>query len=636
MLAAMRRGTAGWIAKAFITLLVMSFAVWGIADIFSGYSRQSIAQVGDTEINYTEFQRDYQVQMRRLGAQLGRSLTQEEARAFGLDKQVLQGLISRAAIDNQSKELNLGISDAAIAQRIMQESSFQDTSGSFNRAIFEQLLRTNGLNENLYVARQRNAYIREQLTGTLSGEISIPRTLLRATDVYRNQIRKLKYFTLPVVKLDPIEDPAEQALQKFYDSRKSQYTAPEYRKLGIIALLPDEIAKTITISDADLKQYYEADLGTYKKKETRTIQRISFPDKASAQAAYEKIKAGSSFEEIAKERGISDDDLALGTMTKADLLDRIVADIAFALGEGEVSEPVNGQLSTVILRVTKIQPEKVTAFEDAKESILKTVSKERAIEKILDFHGKIEDERAAGAPLEEVANRFDLKFMTIPAVDRSGLGADGKAIEKIPAQRRILTEAFQSDIGLENDPVETQDQGLVWFEVMDIKPPKLKPLSEIHDQVVHDWREAEERSRLASKANDLIERARKGESLDEIANSLGLEATQSNELKRNTETQELPRAAVSQAFALSKGGFGSASSGDGKARVLFEVVSITDPEPLSSEAEDALKKSLQAPATSDLIDQYVDGLNQTYGVSKNQPLIDELTGATPPNRRGLF
>ena len=56
MLEALRKATANWIAKLFIGLLVLSFAVWGVADIFGGYGRRTVAKVGDTEISYQDFQ----------------------------------------------------------------------------------------------------------------------------------------------------------------------------------------------------------------------------------------------------------------------------------------------------------------------------------------------------------------------------------------------------------------------------------------------------------------------------------------------------------------------------------------------------------------------------------------------------
>ncbi|RMF03407.1 MAG: peptidyl-prolyl cis-trans isomerase, partial [Alphaproteobacteria bacterium] len=349
---------------------------------------------------------------------------------------------------------------------------------------------------------------------------------------------------------------------------------------------------------------------------------IPFPDVKAAQAAYEKIQAGASFEEVAKENKVTDEDLNLGTLSKAEMLDPVVADVAFSLTANEVSKPVEGQLSTVLLRVAKIEPERVTPFEEAKDQIRRKLARERAIQEISDLYGKIEDERAAGTPLDEIAKQLGLPYRIIPAVDRQGKDPDGKKIDPpLPEQFRVLSEAFVSDVGLEADPVETQDQGLVWFDVLEIFPPKVRPLAEIRDRVAADWKENEQRARLAARARALVERLRKGEDIGTVAQELGLEVKESKPLKRSDATDELPATAVTQAFALRKGGYGSASSQEGKARVVFQVIGIKDPDPPSREAAEALEKSLQPQLAGDLLEQFVSGLTREYGVTRNQQLI---------------
>ncbi|MGE5267093.1 MAG: SurA N-terminal domain-containing protein, partial [Deltaproteobacteria bacterium] len=38
MLDALRRGATGIVAKILLSLLIVSFAIWGIADVFRGYT----------------------------------------------------------------------------------------------------------------------------------------------------------------------------------------------------------------------------------------------------------------------------------------------------------------------------------------------------------------------------------------------------------------------------------------------------------------------------------------------------------------------------------------------------------------------------------------------------------------------
>ena len=230
--------------RAFIGLLVLSFAVWGIADIFGGYGGRTVATGGDTKIGYEQFRSTLNTQMQNFGRRFGRTLSLDEARALGIDQNVLTTLIQEAALLNQASNMKLGISDAAIAERITREPMFRDTTGKFSKTVFDQLLAANGLSEARYVASQRDAYVRQQLVQTIASDVELPKALLRAVDVYQNETRKLKYFLLPVDKIDPVGEPTAEAVQKYYDGHKSSYAIPEYRKIGVLALLrPRKSAK---------------------------------------------------------------------------------------------------------------------------------------------------------------------------------------------------------------------------------------------------------------------------------------------------------------------------------------------------------------------------------------------------------
>ena len=60
MLDAMRRGALNWLSKILLALLVVAFAVWGVADVFRGYGRGTLARIGNTEISVDEYRQAYQ------------------------------------------------------------------------------------------------------------------------------------------------------------------------------------------------------------------------------------------------------------------------------------------------------------------------------------------------------------------------------------------------------------------------------------------------------------------------------------------------------------------------------------------------------------------------------------------------
>ena len=121
----LRKGTGRFLGLILVCLLVVSFAVWGIADVFTGYGSQTLIRVGDTDINAQAYQRAQQDVLRSMSQQAKRSLSLQEARALGLDNRVLERLIGGAAVDTHAKHLGLSISDDALLAKIMADPAFR-------------------------------------------------------------------------------------------------------------------------------------------------------------------------------------------------------------------------------------------------------------------------------------------------------------------------------------------------------------------------------------------------------------------------------------------------------------------------------------------------------------------------------
>ncbi|MBZ0216202.1 MAG: peptidylprolyl isomerase, partial [Fimbriimonadaceae bacterium] len=234
MLDAFRSAMGGWIAKIFIVLLGASFAVWGIADIFGGYGRASIATVGETEVSNDTFRVAFQNQIQRISRQTGQALTLEQARAFNLHGQVLGELIAEATLDNDATDKGLGISQKAIAQGILDDPAFRDSFGTFSRAAYEQFLAFSGLTEAAYVNELRKARMRRQLANSLTAGAIAPQAMNDAFYRFNNETRIVRYVTLGADSIEPVGMPDETTLSAFFEENKAEFRAPEYRRIEIL------------------------------------------------------------------------------------------------------------------------------------------------------------------------------------------------------------------------------------------------------------------------------------------------------------------------------------------------------------------------------------------------------------------
>ena len=607
-------------------MLVVSFGVWGIADIFRGYGQQSLIRVGDIEITAQQYLIAQRAALNSMSEAAGRSLSLQEARASGLESRVLERLIGGAAVDNHAHSLKLDVSSAAILREVMEDPNLKDASGNFSPIAFQQVLRSLGLSEQGFIAEQRERNLRRQLVATVGKTVVTPPILMTAIANYNGETRTLRYVIVPKTAGGSLPEPTEDELKHFYDSHQAKFTQPETRRLGVMTVTPETVKDQVQISEADIKASYDATKDKLGQPERRHVQQISFADKAAAEAAYQKIQAGTDFVAVAKEQGLSEADLDLGTVKRDELADTAIAEAAFALEANKVSEPITGKLGgTLLLRVTTIEPGKVPTYEDAKAEIEKRILKDRAEGVILDIHDRVEDQRASGAKLSEVADKLKLPYQDVAQVDRQGKAPDGSDAT-LPDKIELLAAAFAAEVGVESDPLDSKDGGFTWYEVESINPQQLKPFDQVKDEVAKDWREDAERTRLAKYTDGLLQSLKDGKTLEDIANELNTEVLPTEPLKRSGLTANVLPSAVAQAFALPQGGYGSAPSGVDGGRIVFQVDKIAPPPPLADPNTEQLKRQLNTFMSDDMLAEYFTALEQRYGVTVNQAALAKLAG----------
>lgn len=630
MLQGFRKASQGLIGKIVVTILfgflIVSFAIWGINDIFRGAPRTTVATIAGTEVSGEAFRTAYQNEIQRIARQSRRTLTQEQARALGLDRQVLSRLVTEGLLDAKTRELGLGVSDQMIAKAIVEDQNFRGSGGRFDPATFQDLLRSANLTEQAYVREQRAVMARLQLAEALTPDLPVPLAAREAIHRYGAERRSAAYLLLPAASVGEIPSPTDAELQAFYDTRRGLYRAPEYRALNLLVLEPETLARADEVSDADARQRYEAlKDAKYGTPERRRIQRIDFPTMEDAEAALRRLKAGEiTYEALAQERGTKE--LDVGTFSKAEVFDKPVADAAFALDEGAVSGPVRGQFGIVLVRVTKVEPSTVKPFEEVADELKRTIAVERTKQQVATVHDAIEDLRAGAKPLADIAREKGLPLVKVPAVDREGKDKTGQAVQGVPDKPAVVAAAFASDVGVDNEAVRTSAGGYVWFDVTGIEPARDKPLAEVREAVAAQWRTEEEARRLAQRGRELVERLDKGEAIETLAQEVGVEGKTAADLARNTGKDDLTVDAVNRIFATPVGKAGSAASGEA-ARAVFKVTSATVPPYVTTTQEGAqVEERLRLFLSDDLLTSYIADLQKAFGVRVNEAALQRAVG----------
>jgi peptidyl-prolyl cis-trans isomerase D len=633
MLRGIHKASSNWIGRAVmgvvLGLIAVSFGIWGIGDMFQGAGRTSVATVGGSEIRTETFRQLYQDRLQQLGRQVGRPILPDQARALGLDRQLLGQVIGETVLDQKAQALRLRVSDAEVARQVTEDPNFKGINGQFDRARFEAVIRNAGFTEARFLDEQRRTMLRQQLVGTV-GEATVPNTALEAFNRFQNEERSIDYVVLGPAQAGDIAAPTPEVLAKYFDEHKAAFRAPEFRKITVVVLTPDELASRIEVSDADLKKTYEERHARYETPERRHLKQIVFPTLDEAKAAEAKLAAGATFDALAAERGLKDSDIDLGTVAKTAVVDRDVGDAAFKLKAGEISAPIKGRFGIAIVKVDAIEPAKTKPFNEVATELKHEIAMDRAKNDLINVQEKVEDERLGGATLADAARKNNLKPRTIEAIDRTGKDKDGKAIPDLPQGVDVLAAAFNADVDGENEPLRLPNRGgYVWYNVDGVTPARDRSLEEVKDQVVARWRDDQITQRLRTKATEMLDKIKAGTSFADVVTAEKLKTEWRPGIKRGNPPAGLTAAAVAEVFRTAKDAVGTVEGDKPTERLLFRVTDIKIP-PLDPQSADAkrIDDALRSRNAEDLVAEYVARLQTDAGVTVNQNALNQAVGGT--------
>ncbi len=634
MLDAMRRGVTNILVKILLGLLIVAFALWGVPEFVARNPWQSnaVATVGKKEISIDDFKRAYQEEMDMLTRRLGRAPTPEEANVLGVVQRTLLRLTGVAALDLHATNLGVTASNEIVAQFIRGDNpSVVGPDGRTDMSKYAQVIRQAGYNSvQAYEQARRRDLERQQLVETL-GAWTMPQAFqIDALHRYRNEARVIEHLTPDFSKLT-VPEPSEDTLKEYFERSKGQYIALEERKANLLLVPRDAALSRIKITDEEVKAAYDAAKTSYDVPEKRRVAQLTFPDKAAAEKVYAERSKAKYFNAAAAKAGFPAADIDLGLLTKAEMIDPKIADAAFSLKKGELSRPVEGQFSVVLLRIGEIEGGKHRSFDEVKAEISDNIAAERVGQQLQSLHEQVEADRGKGTPLKDIAAALKLPFQEIAAINKTGKTDDGKAVIAHADADRIVEAFFAASPGIETDPIELSDSGYAWFDLLSITPQRLRTFDEVKTQVRANFVDEERRKEIASVVAKEIEKLQPGEGLERIAKALGGKIERTKPVKRLPEA--LPAGVTApllqQAFTMPKGGVASLPTADGRSRTIFRVADvIAAPSPTEEEAT-AIKADLTRQMRVDVIDQYVSGLRARYGYTVDEKKLVEALGGQP-------
>ena len=627
MLQQLRSASKSWVASVIIGVLVLAFALWGVADIFRGGGDTVVAEVGGSEISATDYDTQLRSQMRAFSAQTQNQITMDQAKAIGLDRNVLDQVISRAALDEEADHLGLTASQQSVVTQIQTDPNFRGADGAFDPTLLARALQDNSLSEEAFVAATRKDIARQELLDAVTDGMTAPPGLTRILYDFVNETRTPEYLVITPEEAGPVPQPTEADLVAYHKAHATQFSSPEYRAFDYVQIGPDQVSDEIQVSDADLKAQYDAHRNDYVKPEQREVQQIAFPSKEAADAAGAKIKTAADFTAAARERGLKDEDLKLGTFASGGLDPKLSAAV-FAVPEGGVTPPVQGPFGWVILRAAKVIPGENKSFDQVKDQIKADLVKARAGAKVTDIANAFEDSRGSGTPLAEAAMKQGLMVHHIAAVDRQGMTPE-KADADIPKQPQFLDQVFRTETGEESDLFQSQDGQYFAVRVTGVTPPAVKPLDSVREEVKAGFA-ADIRSKLLqAKVQRLAEQAKKSGSLADAGKSLGHPPVRGMPLKRGEMNDVFSMNLMAQLFSVPPETIITGPTGKGNGYVIARVVSVDHPKPdLSSAEYTNFRRGAAQQLSETTVDSLAAAARKREGVNIHQATLQRVLGDT--------
>ncbi|MBP2227252.1 peptidyl-prolyl cis-trans isomerase D [Azospirillum agricola] len=626
MLQFIRNFAGSWVVKILFVLLILSFGVWGIGDVFRSSVPTTVAEVGKVAIERDALDQEFRRQMDRLRPMLGGNLTTEQAKQFGLLDQSLNALIQRTLFDLAAKDAGISVGPDVVKLRIADEPAFRNPQGQFDPNLFRSVLRNNQLTEEGYVAVVTRETARELVAGAVNAGVAAPKPLVQALYRFRSETRVAELVTLPNAAVGDVGVPDDAEITKSYEDHQVRFTAPEYRALTVAQLSPDALAKDIKIEDDQLRAAYDERAAEFGTPEKRTVQMVVINDEAKAKAIAEAAKT-KSLVDAAKEAGV--EPLTLDNIARAELPE--LGDAAFALEQGKPSEAIKSALGWHVLAVTGIQAGSTRSFEEVRDQLRAELQKEKALDAVFSIANRAEDQLASGASLDEVAQAQGLALTKVAAIDSTGKAPDGKdAAPNLPALKALLPTAFQLKQGAASNLTEGQGSVFTAVRVDSVIPAAVRPLAEVRDQVIADWQAAKRAEQAAKKAEDIAAKLKQGaeQAAQTVATEAGASFAMTTPFTREARSVEgLPGDLVRRLFDAKPGDVVNGASGDAQIVARLKEVIAANPA-ADAAALGPIESTITQGIESDLMAQFGNALRGHYPVQIHRQRIDQFFAAS--------
>ena len=603
-----------------VLLLVLGLAGFGLQDVLSRWGTSKLATIGEVEISTEEFGQSFIREINYISQNIGKNLTIEEAKSFGLHFQVVERLINRSLLDQLLIDLKISVGDVLLLKNLKTNPNFKNAEGNFDRKKYNDYLSKINLSENEFEKILRNDLSRELFTQILDPNFNHNQNIVKTIADHIGEERKVKLYKLNYDTNTSLQDFNKDEVRKFYENNKNNYSSKSIRKYSVLNINQSQFLNEIEITEEEIQNIYEERKQNFTQPEFRELSRIIFQTSDLANEALNKILSNEkTFEQIGKDLNLNKKEINFGTYSKIDLDDEL-SDFIFdaKIKKNSIVGPINGELGFELYKVNKIIPEFVLGEEKAKSQIINEIQLENSLNKLSEMIPEVEDMIASGETLEEIARKYQMNIENLEI-------SKGDELPKKYRNKNLKTY-FDEASNDNTDLLQIEDNTFISIRLDDEIEPIIPSFEKIYDQLLDDYK--------ISQILELMEK-----DLNEVITKYTLdEAVKLNKIihlfddKINRETNDsfkiLNKLTVENIFQNSVGDFVIQKMNENKNPYLI-LIETTKIIPASSKsAYDKVLKNIQNQVNeqvkNDLITSLLNSLRQTYEPKVNYELLNQI------------
>lgn len=557
MLQTIRDRTQGAIVVAIVGLISLTFILWGVESYINAAKRVIVAKVDGDEIPIEEFQKALQRFRRQAESMLGEAFNAADWDKPEVKTKALDELINDRVLSRLVKDARVRVTNQQLAQQLLQIPAFQDESG-FSRSLYEQRVTAMGFSQLGFEQQLRSDMAKSQLRNGVAASEFVTREEAQKLAALRKQKRDIGYAVIPAAEIDKQLSVSDAEISSYYEAHKEDYRTLEKASVEYLEISAAELAAKVEINDDKLRQYYDANPAAYTLTEERNANHILVqltPDadaaattaaQAKTQDVLKRAQAGEDFEKLAKE--LSDDvgskaeGGATGFFGRGAMAPEF-EEAAFKLKPGEISQPVRTKFGWHIIKLKDIKAGGLQAFDKVRADVdaaYRSAEAQKAFFEQSEQFSNLVYEHADS--LSVAADSLGLTVHKTEVLSKEEFAR--KFSDK--AASAIFTAEVLSE-GMNSEPIELPDNRVIAVRVIEHIPAAIPELAQVKAKVEDAVRNDQRRQLTEALGKEMIERLRKGESVDDVVKGRGFGWEQ--EVGATRESGDINRAVLRAAFS---------------------------------------------------------------------------------------